>query len=166
MPGAIFTFQHGERSDLQSWHFTFRRAESHWCCCRGVRRDRHPSPALHPQGDIQEWDAFLDPWAYQAGAWVPPLMAPHVSEGLSSLPWALTGSPRPLWEKQTLYLYEGAGKKPLHSSPQRQFEYLNLPQTDCPCQWLLVQDVAQLWFLKQSTACNTARSLCCNADFK
>lgn len=158
MPGAIFTLQHGERSNLQSWHFTFRRATgvaAQVCWDTTIL----PQPCLYRE--TQEW-CFLDPWAYQAGAQVPPLMAPHVSEGLTSSSWAQTGSPRPLWEKEVLYLLGGAGK----SSPQRQCDYLNMPQTDCPCQRLLVQDVAQLWFLKQSTACNTARSLCCNADFK
>lgn len=118
-----------------------------------------PQPCLYRETHGN--DAFSDPWTYQAGAL--PLMAPHIPKGWTSTPWAQTGSPRPLWEKGT---YREELEK---ATPQQSPKTTWLPQyatNRCPCQWLLVQDVAQLWFLKQSTACNAARSLCCNADFK
>lgn len=143
----------------------FQKDRSHWCCCPGVQRDRHPSPALHPQGDRQEW-CFLGPLSISGRGMG---TTPHGTLclwGIKLIPLSTNWQPQaPLEETDTAPIGR-SWKKPLHSSPQRQFEYLNMPQTDCPCQWLLVQDVAQLWLLKQSTACYTVRSLCCNADFK
>lgn len=74
-------------------------------------------------------------------------------------------SQAPLGETDTVPIGR-SWKRPLRSSPQRQFDSLNMPQTDCPCQLPLVQYVAQLWLLNQSTARRTARGFCCSADFK
>lgn len=108
---------------------------------------------------------FWTPEHIGGGIGTTPHSSPHPRR-INLIPLSINWqSLAPLGETDTVPIGR-SWKMPLHSSPQRQFDYLNMPQTDCPCQWLLVQDVAQLWFLKQSAACNTARSLYCNADFK
>lgn len=103
LPDAILTLPHGEKYNLQSRCSTFRRAVSCWPWCRGVLGDSWPSPKQHLWGGMQRY-CFLGPWVHQAGKQIQPLVAPHISEGLTSFPCTQTGSPRPLWEKQTLYL--------------------------------------------------------------
>lgn len=129
-----------EAYSLQSRHFTFRRAESGWPCCPGVLGASRPSPAQHPWGGTPGC-CSSGPCAHQAGAGTTPCSTPRLW-GTNLVPLHANRQPQaPLGETDTLPIGR-SWKKALCSSPPRQFDSLNMPQTDCPCQLLLVQYVA------------------------